>query len=353
MRVAKTGGCGDVPLLVTSPATKFSFAQASRVRDIDAGTGIFEMSDPIPFSGNPLDRASEKRGDSEWVDARRRDPSSFILPVWRLQPFLLGNEKGPLEAGFLKPGLCETLASADAPSVLLGIEGDHALFALDISASENPTEVGPLAGLGHFRDMRAAAALLPAKDVAILGQAKAMVDWHQRHGFCARCGTPTSIADAGYKRVCPNCKAEHFPRTDPVVIMLALHGEACLVGRGRQFPRGMYSALAGFIEPGETIEEAVRRELREEAGVKIGKVTYYTTQPWPFPSSLMIGCFAEAESREIKVDETELAEAIWLERATARALISGERVEGLWVPPSIAIAHHLIKAFAHGETAPR
>lgn len=302
----------------------------------------------IPFSGNPLDRASEKRTDTDWVEAMRRDPGSFILPVWRLQPFLLGQEKGPLEAGFLKPGLCETLAAKDAPSVLLGLENGKALFALDISAANDPESEGPLAGLGVFRDMRAAATVLPAKDVAILGQAKAMIDWHQRHGYCARCGSPTNFADAGYKRVCPECNAEHFPRTDPVVIMLATHGDACLVGRGKQFPRGMYSALAGFIEPGETIEEAVRRELHEEAGIVVGSVKYFATQPWPFPSSLMIGCFAEAESRDIKVDENELAEARWLERSVARALINGERVEGLWVPPSIAIAHHLIKAFAEG-----
>jgi NAD+ diphosphatase len=302
----------------------------------------------IPFSGNPLDRVSERRSDSAWVESMRHDSSSLVLPMWRLQPFLLGQEKGPLEAGFLKPGLCEPLAAPNAPCVLLGLEGGHALFALDISAADDPATVGPLAGLGLFRDMRAAAPLLPAKDVAILGQAKAMIDWHQRHGYCARCGSPTSFADAGYKRVCGSCDAEHFPRTDPVVIMLATHGDACLVGRGKQFPRGMYSALAGFIEPGETIEEAVRRELNEEAGIVVDKVTYYATQPWPFPSSLMIGCFAEARGREIKVDENELAEAIWLERSVARALIGGERVEGLWVPPSIAIAHHLIKAFAEG-----
>jgi NAD+ diphosphatase len=199
--------------------------------------------------------------------------------------------------------------------------------------------------------MRSAAALLPASDVAILGQAKALIDWHQRHGFCPRCGAPTMLADAGYRRVCGACKAEHFPRTDPVVIMLATHDDACLVGRGKHFPSRMFSALAGFIEPGETIEEAVRRELFEEAGVQAGAVTYFTTQPWPFPSSLMIGCFAEAHTRELRIDDKELAEALWLERPVARALLAGERVTDFWIPPPIAIAHHLIKAWANARTA--
>ncbi len=187
---------------------------------------------------------------------------------------------------------------------------------------------------------------LPMKDAAIMGQAKAMIDWHQRHGFCARCGAPTAIADAGYRRVCGSCHAEHFPRTDPVVIMLATHGDRCLVGRGKQFPQGMYSALAGFIEPGETIEEAVRRELKEESGIETGEVTYKFNQPWPFPSSLMIGCFAEALTTELHVDQNEIAEARWLDRTTARTIITGGRVEGIWLPPAIAIAHHLIKAWA-------
>jgi NAD+ diphosphatase len=302
----------------------------------------------IPFTGNPLNRASEKRPDAGWIDAKRRDPSTLILPMWRLQPFLRGpdNAPAPLELGLMRPGLADSLAAPDAPWVFLGLEGRNAMFALDISAAEDPANVGPLAGLGHFREARAAAMMLDPRDAAIMGQAKAMIDWHQRHGFCARCGSPTTMAEAGYKRVCPNCNAEHFPRTDPVVIMLATHGDACLVGRGKQFPRGMFSALAGFIEPGETIEEAVRRELMEEAGLKVGRVTYHTTQPWPFPSSLMIGCYAEAENRDTRVDETEIAEVRWLERDLARRLVKGEGVDGVWVPPAIAIAHHLIKDWA-------
>lgn len=304
----------------------------------------------IPFSGNPLDRASEKRTDAEWLAARKIDPNSYVLPMWRLMPFILGPEKvtGPLESGFLRPGLCESLAGPDAPMVLLGLEKGNALWAIDISAARDPANEGPLAGLGHFREMRAAAmgGGLPEKDIAILGQAKAMIDWHRRHGFCANCGARTEMQDAGYRRHCASCKSDHFPRTDPVVIMLATHGDACLVGRGKQFPRGMYSALAGFVEPGETIEEAVRRELMEEAGVKTGNVTYYATQPWPFPSSLMIGCFAEAESRDVTVDQNELAEAIWLEKEKARALIGGTPIDGMFVPPKVAIAHHLIRAWA-------
>jgi NAD+ diphosphatase len=187
------------------------------------------------------------------------------------------------------------------------------------------------------------------KDAAIIAQAKAMIDWHQRHGFCPRCGAPTKMVDAGYRRVCGKCNAEHFPRVDPVVIMLATHGEACLVGRGKQFPRGMFSALAGFVEPGETIEEAVRRELMEEAAVKVGEVIYYATQPWPFPSSLMIGCFARAETRDAKADDVEIAEVRWIERGVARELIEGKPVDGVRVPPPIAIAHHLIRTWALGE----
>jgi NAD+ diphosphatase len=305
----------------------------------------------IPFTGNPLNRASEKRTDQNWIESKRRDPSSLVLPMWRLEPFLLGAEKSdpPTELGLLRPGIADSLAGAEAPCIFLGLDGDRAVFALDVSQAGDPANAGPLAGLGHFRDARMAAQMVSIKDGAIIGQAKAMIDWHQRHGFCPRCGAPTQMMDAGYRRLCGKCKAEHFPRVDPVVIMLATHGEACLVGRGKQFPHGMFSALAGFVEPGETIEEAVRRELMEEASVKVAEVTYYAAQPWPFPSSLMIGCFARAESRDVKVDDNELAEVRWIERRVARELMEGKQVDGLRVPPPIAIAHHLIKAWALGD----
>jgi NAD+ diphosphatase len=227
--------------------------------------------------------------------------------------------------------------------VFLGLEGERACFALDISAANDPA--GPLAGLGQFRELRGAAALLPASDLAILGQAKALIDWHQRHGFCSRCGAPTVSGDAGYKRVCPSCNSEHFPRTDPVVIMLATHGDQCLLGRGAKWPPDSYSALAGFIEPGETVEEAVRRELYEEAGVVAGAVTYYASQPWPFPMSLMIGCFAECNGSDLTIDTNELADARWFSRDEAQTLLAGE-MTGLRKPLPFAIAGHLIRTWA-------
>ena len=233
-------------------------------------------------------------------------------------------------------------------AIFLGLDGERAVFALDVSAAGDPANIGALAGLGYFRDARVAGSMVSIKDCGDhrAGQGDdrlASAAW-----FLSACGAPTKIMDAGYRRLCGKCNAEHFPRVDPVVIMLATHGEACLVGRGKLFPPGMFSALAGFVEPGETIEEAVRRELMEEASVKVGEVSYYATQPWPFPSSLMIGCFAKADSRDAKVDENELAEVRWLERGVARELIEGKQIEGIRVPPPVAIAHHLIKTWALG-----
>jgi NAD+ diphosphatase len=302
----------------------------------------------IPFSGSTLDRASDKRTDVAWIEARWHDPKSLVWPFWQLRPLILSGARSNAQSGpaWLNTNAARQISGADTISLFLGLDGDCAMFAVELVSETDPAKDGPLHRVGGFCEARAAAQMLSLRDTAVLGQAKALLDWHRRHGFCPNCGAKTLLVDGGYRRHCDSCAADHFPRTDPVVIMLAVHGDACLVGRSARFPKGMFSALAGFIEPGETIEEAVAREVFEETGVRVRNITYFATQPWPFPSSLMIGCFAEAESRELKIDTNELAEAFWLEKSKLRALFSGEQVDGLWVPPSVAIAHHLLKRFA-------
>lgn len=305
-----------------------------------------EPSAATTFAGNPLDRASEKRKDAAWIADRLADAQALILPLWKTRPFII-EQGGQSTLGLMNPGLIDGLmAKAPAP-VFLGLEGKAGVFAVDLSDGPDPARGGVLDGLGRFNELRGASMVLDPKDAAIAAQAKSIVDWHARHRFCAQCGTPTQVQAGGWSRRCPACEAEHFPRTDPVVIMLAVKDDRCLLGRQPQFPPGFFSALAGFIEPGETIEEAVRREIKEEAGISIGRVTYHATQPWPFPSSLMIGCFAQATSEDITIDEEELEEARWVDRATCAEALAG-RGGDLFMPPAIAIAHHLVKAWVEG-----
>ena len=187
--------------------------------------------------------------------------------------------------------------------------------------------------------------LVATNHLAPLAEAKALLSWHARHRFCAVCGAATELAEGGWRRHCPSCKSEHFPRTDPVVIMLAINGERCLLGRQSRFAPGMWSCLAGFVEPGESIEEAVRRETFEEAGIRCGRVVYFASQPWPFPMSLMIGCHVQALSSELVVDHAELENARWFERDAAAKLLTKQHPEGLTAPPPVAIAHHIIRAW--------
>lgn len=191
---------------------------------------------------------------------------------------------------------------------------------------------------------------MEAEELGLLAVAKSMLDWHTRHGFCANCGTATVAKAGGFRRECPACNAHHFPRVDPVVIMLVRRGETCLLGRGPHFRPNMYSCLAGFLEPGETIEDAVRREVFEETRIRVGAVTYRTSQPWPFPSSLMLGCAAEALDGAIVTDPSELEDARWFDRASVAAMLDGTHPEGIQAPPPMAIANYLMRAFVAGET---
>ena len=223
---------------------------------------------------------------------------------------------------------------------------ETAVFAaVDLEDAADPGD-GPLQGFGKFEDLRAIALKVPAPDAAILATAKQMFGGkRRRHSqHCAVCGQRSQAMDGGWKRKCPSCETEHFPRTDPVVIMLPFHGDRCMLGRQEAWPKGMFSALAGFLEPGESIEEACARELNEEAGLHAVKVRYHSTQPWPYPSSLMIGLIAEVEDEEGAPDQTELSEVRWFTRDEARDLIAG-KIEGTFAPQRMAIAHQLIKAW--------
>ena len=307
---------------------------------------------PIMFANNPLNRAGNLRRNPEWVRAQLTDDTALFVPMWQLSPLVLPEiTKGEgRDVGWLpRPALADAIDDQSL-IVFLGVNRrGKPLFAADVSRLSNPEDAGPFKGMGIFEDVRnlAAAGDMPDTELAILAQAKAMLDWNLRHGFCSQCGSLTHMAEAGYKRACPNCGAEHFPRTDPVVIMLAHHDDACLVGRQKGWPEGMFSSLAGFMEPGETIEEAVAREMQEEAGIDITSVRYLGTQPWPFPASMMIGCLAEASGRDITLDDEELEEARWISREDVRRAMNGDGPIG--VPPRMAIAHQLMRAFADGE----
>jgi NAD+ diphosphatase len=299
------------------------------------------MKSPIPYSGNPLDRLSPRRTDAAWVTERLADPETRFLPLWKLQ--VLVKQSAVPELGWARGGVRERM-SQDPGAVLLGERGGVTHFAVDLSALSDPLGDLGLAGEAKFSEPHAVVGGLPMGDAGIIAQARGLLTWHARHRFCGSCGEPTRSADAGYVRRCPSCNAEHFPRTDPVVIMLPVRGERCLLGRQPAFPKGMWSALAGFLEPGETIEEAVRREVAEESGLEVGSVRYQASQPWPFPASLMIGCIAEAESERVEVDASELEDARWFERDELALALAGKH-PGMFVPPPMAIAHHLMKAW--------
>ncbi len=299
------------------------------------------MPGSIVFSGSPLDRVEAKRRDEAWLAAQRASEDARFLPVWRLEPLVKTAE--PRGLAWARPVLFEDMEPPEP--VLLGLADGVAHFAVDVSALEQPVVELGLEGAASFENLVAVAAQIPAHEAAIGAHARSLVDWHARHTYCAACGGPTRPHLGGSQRRCIECSAEHFPRTDPVVIAAVTRGSRCLLGRGHKWPERMYSALAGFVETGESLEEAVRREVHEETGVTVAAVRYLASQPWPFPSSLMIGFLAEAETEELRVDPAELDDARWFDREVVRAALAGGH-DDLVLPPIQAIAHHLIRAWA-------
>ncbi|REE21518.1 NAD+ diphosphatase [Paraburkholderia sp. BL27I4N3] len=300
---------------------------------------MIATSASIGFNFNPLDRHSDKRDDHAFIEHLRNHPAARFLVFHGDVPLLKrGSEYDPWFAAGETTAFGEPLHR-----IFLGEESDGSgRFALGFA----PADPEPDSGHEHI-DLRSLALqdLVAAGALGVLAEAKSMLDWHRRHGFCANCGSASRVTNAGWQRICDVCGARHFPRVDPVVIMLAIDGERCLLGRQPHFGKGMYSALAGFVEPGETAEDAVRREVMEEAGVTCAQVVYFASQPWPFPSSLMIGCFAQASDTDIVIDTIELEDARWFSRQEVAAMLAGTHADRLSAPKPFAIAHHLLQAY--------
>lgn len=299
-----------------------------------------ELSAGNGFAGGRLLRDSENRDEADLdralKDGRARfylfDEDRALIDTARSPPEPLFDRESAVRSGLL-----------DETVVLLGTrDGSPRLAAMARHAEGSAIKAIDLRSL-------AVQGVVSGKHLGALALARSLLHWHATHGFCPRCGASSRPRQGGFRRDCTGCGAQHFPRTDPVAIMLAVRGDHCLLGRQARFPAGIYSCLAGFIEPGETIEDAVRRETFEESGVRIGAVRYLSSQPWPFPSSLMIGCHAEALSDTITRDEAELEDCRWFSRDEAAQLLAGRHPAGLSAPPPIAIAHQLLQTFVDGR----
>lgn len=306
------------------------------------------LAETVTFGGSHLDRAAQVRTDPAQQDKLWSE--GWVLPIWRGKPLIQGGAGlGWVQAG--SPVLHDA-----GQRVFLGYDEGRAVFAADISAwspeagaaavesgflDQSEQRHPALSDDYAFAELRAVMLRLTAREAELTATAKAVLHWHRSHGFCAACGAASESVQAGWQRSCPACGAQHFPRTDPVVIMLVTHGNRALLGRNAAWPEGMYSCLAGFIEPGETMEAAVRREVLEEAGITVGAVRYLSSQPWPFPASLMLGCAAEAISDVITVDPAELEDALWVSREEMVDVMAGLHPR---IKPARkgAIAHFLI-----------
>jgi NAD+ diphosphatase len=307
----------------------------------------FPLGQPA-FVSNILDRAAHLRVDDAKLYALESHRAARAYVVYRDSLVVKHDADGPRALLTLDEAL---RFGANPGTIFLGLRDGAPVFGMGIGAPAAEKLVGrDDVAITELRGM-AMQGVVPPEQLSAIAMAKSMVSWHQRHGFCANCGTRTMMAQGGWRRDCPSCKAEHFPRTDPVVIMLVTYGDNCLLGRQKQFAPGMWSCLAGFVEAAETIEDAVRREVFEESAIRCGEVNYYMTQPWPYPSSLMIGCTAQALNEDIVVDHGELEDARWFTRAEATQMLQRQHPDGLTGPHPFAIAHHLLGQWVRGERA--
>ena len=304
------------------------------------------MTRPNVLAGSALDRAHRLRRDAGWQAGRWADPRSRVLAVSDNQVAIVGDE--PPRAALASPAVLAPLLDGVSAPVFLGLDGAVATFAADVSHAREQALADALAP-ARLTGLREVGALVSQREGGMLAYAAAILAWHRRHRFCGVCGAPTEVAEAGHLRVCLNPQGphKHFPRTDPVVIMLVTDGDRALLGRQAVWPPGRYSALAGYVEPGESIEEAVAREVAEEAGIAVEAVTYRSSQPWPFPSSLMLGFTAKlAGSADLRFDDDELEDVRWFERDELRA---AALVGDVLLPPPVAIARRLIEDWLDGR----
>ena len=296
-------------------------------------------SRPNVYTGNPLDRADWRRTDEAWIANRMSDPASLWVPVWRARTLFDGLDDGRPQAVFLTGEAASALRMAGGPWAFLGLQGDIAIFAVDISAVDDPLPLLP-DHVARFEDLRMIGPGLAPTDAAILAHARGLMHWRVRHRFCGVCGGACEPRSAGHAMACTQCQAQHFPRTDPAVIMLVHRGDRVLLGHSQRFPKvTMYSTLAGFVEPGESLEEAVAREVLEESAIRVGAVRYHSSQPWPFPASIMLGFYAEGLTEEITIDPTELRDARWFTRAE----LQNHDAHGFTLPRRDSIARRLIE----------
>ncbi len=298
-------------------------------------------SRPNAYTGSPLDRVSGRRDDADFIAKALADPRALFAPVWRARSLLANVESGRPEAVLLSGEAARLLRLDERnPWAFLGLWEGRPAFAVDCSTQDDP-----LPGhLGSFHDLRAVAGLLPPGEASVLAHARGLMHWRVKHRFCGVCGAACEPRSAGNAMACPACAAQHFPRTDPAVIMLVVRGDRCLLGHSHRCPNSpMFSTLAGFVEPGESLEEAVRREVFEETGVAVGLVRYHSSQPWPFPSSIMLGFHAEGLSEDIAIDPEELKDARWFSRAE----IAAPEAHGFSLPRVDSIARRLIEDWLH------
>lgn len=302
------------------------------------------MRDKPAFTDAPLDRADWLREDADALAALRAAPGARIAAFWRLKPLVRIKADGAAEPAWAESAALLAPFDPDVsrPEIFLGLEGEGGgVFADALDPNADPAEAAP-EGAVRFMELREAAALLSPEDGSILAAARSLLAWHETHGFCSRCGGPSTPSHAGWRRICERCLEEHYPRVNPVVIMVIARGDKILLGRGPTWPENFYSCLAGFMEPGETPEQAARREALEESGIVLGEVGYLMAQPWPFPGSLMLGMHAEALGDEISLEGSELADVRWFSRVEV-ADVMASRSAIARTPADVAVAHHLIR----------